>query len=489
MGLTPFNNEMKEGKYNYRITKDMYYPEAGTFELKASAGKLVKNIKLRPNFGFAEINSTPNGAQITMDGIVQSDITPFKSKKLKSGTHTINLNFPMYHPVTISIEIKDNETAKIDVTLNPAFDDIYVSTKPESDADVTVDGQPTNLKTPCLIPKLPDGEHTITVRRQWYEPKTIKIKINSAIKSEPVNIAMKPTFGIINITTVKDADVYIDNQKMATGNYSCRILSGLHTFETKKDKHTNDSKKIEIQISDTINITLTPKPITGEIKIVTQPIEADILLDNEKRGTTPITLHNVLIGNYTLKLSKSGYADIIKPIAVHENKTTEIKENFSNVREISFSSKPINAELYIDAKYIGVTTCISNLTLGKHNIMLKLIDYEDYITKIDVDNFSPISYDFVMRSDLAKEVEKYKIKKKVWFTLGAISIAGAGFTAISANTFYNNYKTATTDATNLHKQVQICDMLTYSLTGVATVCLITSLINKAKQKKIQRKIQ
>ncbi len=487
-GVTPYDLEMKEGKYNYRISKDLYYNEAGTFDLKAGE-KLIKNITLRPNFGFAQLNTTPAGALVSIDGNGQTQTTPFKTNRLKSGMHTITVSYPMYYTETKTIEIKDNQTETIDITLKPAFDDILVRTEPESDAEVSVDGQAINKKTPCVISKLADGEHTITVRRQWYEPKTIKITVNGKQKSEPIKIEMKPTYGTVNISTIKDADIYIDNQKVGVETYKCRLLNGLHTLEAKKDKHQTDTKKLEIQIADSLDITLTPKPITGEVKIVTQPNEANIFIDNENRGTTPIILRKMLIGNYSLKLSKTGYADITKTIVVTENKTTEINETFSNVKDISFSSKPSGAELYIDEKYIGKTTTRTSVTFGKHSIMLKSNNFEDFTSEINVGNISESSYDFAMRSNLYKEVSKYKTRKNIWLTAGAISLAGAGFTAITANSYYNKYQTATSEATNLHKQVQLFDALTYSISAVATTCIATAIVNKAKMKKVQRKIE
>jgi PEGA domain len=443
-GQTPFHQEFLEGKHSYRIAKELYHPEAGQLKLSSTEGTKSLDLQLRPNFGFAQIKAIPEeGANVQIDGIILNKKTPFKTERIKSGTHqihlshefyneiqedfivsdgeTTNLNYnmvprfadvvlqstpsaeiyvdgqkvgsgtyssrmlegtykiefkkPMYHDHTETIDIVAGQAKTINPSLKPAFAAISIQSSPEQGAQVSVDGNPSGKITPCTLEQLPGGEHMISLRKDWYEPKQIKIQVIDG-EGQTINAELIPVFAVSNITTDPRADIYIDNEKVGFGQYTGRVTTGIHTFEAKKEKHTSDNKKENIIIGNEYNIQLTVSPKLGTLKVTSDPFGAEIFIEGEPKGTTPKTFYDFLIGDYKLSIRKTGFSSTVKDISIREGETESVNVILSAGNNIEFTSTPTGAQLYVNEKFLGTTPLSSNLTIGSHKFKLEMDGYK-----------------------------------------------------------------------------------------------------------------
>ena len=393
LGQTPFQQELKEGEHTFRISKDIYHTEAGVFQLSLAEGKKQLNYTLKPNFGYIHVSSQPeSGATVFINGKEQNSKTPFTSNKLKSGKHTVSVSKQMFGTYETTVTVTDNQTSEVNASLSARFGNLTVNSQPESGAEVSIDGQPSGKTTPCTIEKLASGEHTLTLRQQWYETKKVKITVaDGETKTETVTLS--PTFAEIQISTEPNADIYIDNIKVDNGNYSGRVVAGLHTFEARKDKHHNDSKKLELISGTNKEISLHPKPMYGTLKIVSTPFNADYkletfgVLETPKvfEGTTPNTIRQLLVGEYTVAISKTGYASETRTVNIKENETEEINVELSSGKQITINSTPQGAKLYIDNNYKGTTPYSTELSFRKYNVKFTKDEYKDLAQSIEIE--------------------------------------------------------------------------------------------------------
>jgi hypothetical protein len=56
---------------------------------------------------------------------------------------------------------------------------------------------------------------------------------------------------------------------------------------------------------------------------------------------------------------------------------------------VHFSSRPDNADLYIDGKYVGSTEVVFRLTPGVHTVEMKLDEYETWSRQLSVTAENP----------------------------------------------------------------------------------------------------
>lgn len=369
-GQTPFQMEMPEGEYTYRVAKELYYPENGKFKLSATDTNKPLVFNLRPNFGFVEITTKPEiNAAVMIDGNAQGKQTPFKTDILLSGKHKIELSKPFYHNQIKEIAVVDNQTIPLVVEMRPAFGALLLDSKPETGATVSIDGKETGKITPCKFEQVLSGEHTITLRKEWYEPKSIKLKVEDGIELKQT-VELLSTFGVVKLTTDAESELYVDNQPKGKGKWEGRLISGWHSFEARKEKYHAALQKIEIFVGDAKEINLTPQPIYGKLKIITNAIGAAIKLNGKDYGTTPKLINDLFVGDYSLTIEKEGYGTLYKNITIEEEKTTELRDTLTTGLQVNIQSTPLGAQLFDDNKPIGKTPISFMMSFGNHKVKL-----------------------------------------------------------------------------------------------------------------------
>jgi hypothetical protein len=411
-GQTPVQMEMNTGTYSYRIEKPLYHPKAGRVALTI-AERTTINETLDPNFGYLKITTQPeSGAEVSINGNRQSQTTPFTTDRFVSGTYQLTLSKPLYHTETLEVKVKDGETTEVNVNLRANFGTVTINTKPETDAEVLVNDINTGKKTPCDLDRLPTGQHQITVRKEWYQPKTIAIDVTEGY-SDFIEIEMQPTFGILNVQAEHQADIYINDQQRGKGTWEGRLIAGWYTVEARKDKYHSDQKRVEIKLAETQNLSLHPKPKTGMLRVQTTPYDADIKLNGVSYGKTPTTLRDLLIGNYEVELSLTDYAVHKQSVTIIENETEEIVVTMSQNISVNFTSNPSGADIIIEGKKMGVTPASIPLALGRHSVTFKKSEYLEVTNNITVTNDNK-SFSFSLKPDPKSIARQEKFIRDVY---------------------------------------------------------------------------
>jgi hypothetical protein len=84
-----------------------------------------------------------------------------------------------------------------------------------------------------------------------------------------------------------------------------------------------------------IAITLTPPTLTagfgGGLTITSQPSGAEVMVDGEPRGTTPLELTNVSVGEHTVEITREGYVPAVVNTIVNDGENTTVDRTLEPV--------------------------------------------------------------------------------------------------------------------------------------------------------------
>ncbi|MFZ4547687.1 MAG: PEGA domain-containing protein [Bacteroidales bacterium] len=356
--------------------------------------KLEKTIIIDPKNVFFElkldrtqtqwlvVTSEPNGADVYLNNKPVGK-TPYQSE-MPVGTYDLRISTELYLPTNEIVELTSTGKKAINVILKPNFGSLHIISQPENGAQVSINGMSTGKMTPCLIEKIPAGECTISLILNMFETNVQKSTIMPG-ETKELTINMNPTFSGVTVNSNPVSDIYINGALKGKSPWKGRLNPGIYTFEARLDKYTTAAEKQTVVQGTPLEINLVPSPMTGSLKIMTQPINAEVELNGKNYGTTPITINTLLIGSYSLELSKTGFVSITKTIEITENQTTTINEDFSSHLSIDINSSPSGANVYFDDKYEGKTPLKINAGIGKHKIRLSLKpDYLDEEQEIEV---------------------------------------------------------------------------------------------------------
>jgi len=128
--------------------------------------------------GSVQIDSTPPGAQIQLDG--RSDpswITPFSLSGLSPGQHTVSVSKSGFSGDARTVEIASGSRTALALHLAPVNALMVVSSTPAG-ADVILDGKSTGRVTPVQF-AVEKGAHTVALRKQGYLDETTSADLSA----------------------------------------------------------------------------------------------------------------------------------------------------------------------------------------------------------------------------------------------------------------------------------------------------------------------
>ena len=344
------------------------------FDLKPKKGyemTLVNKTGMVPEvdiYNYLVVSADQPNAAVYIDDVFEGE--QFAQKSFMAGEkHRWRIECELYHTESGEAVIPDEEGENVTVEkkLRPAYGYLNVTSSPESDAIVYVDGKKVGV-TPYTTDKLASGEHKVRVMKEMYSAveKTFTVTDGNTTQAQ---MTMSANFVNVTVTTDSESDIYVDNELKGKGSWNGRLSDGNHAFEARKASHRNSVENIKLTLGKEENIVIpNPKPIYGTIDISTNPIGANIVIDGKNFGTTPRVLTNVLIGTHELRLEKSGCAPVATTITLDEKNKLTISEKLQTGREISISTDKSGDKIFIDGNYIGDSPLTTTLSFGEHEI-------------------------------------------------------------------------------------------------------------------------
>lgn len=265
----------------------------------------------------------PDNAIIELDGTV----IPLKEgkahKSLRYGTHSYSITAPKHHGTTGSINIAEStqEPHIIKINLPKAYGYLEIGAS-ASGADVYVDGEPAG-QAPLRM-ELSSGTHDIKLIKAMHKPysQNITIEDDKTVKMIPELVA---NYAEVTISVEKDADIWIDMEKMGKGRWTGKLGYGLYTIEVRKEGYKNTRISHEVTSDrSTHNLTVSElEPVIGSLVIESDPVLADIYIDGVNIGKSPKRAE-VLAGTRQVRISQEGYEDYTTSVNIREGKEENI---------------------------------------------------------------------------------------------------------------------------------------------------------------------
>ncbi len=218
------------------------------------------------------------------------------------------------------------------------------------------------------------AEHKYRVECEDYITEENTVTFTQSEKKE-LNIDLRPDFGYITVkSTPSGAEVYIDKKKVGVTPYLMeKIKRGQHVVEVRKEGYEPFANVVTIKAGEMNNqfesVTLEAVKVPyGKVYVVSSPSGADITIDNDYKGKTPMTVENVPVGSRNVTLTYGDYAPAIKTVLVEDGKTASVNVTLTNGREISVSTDRNGDEIYADGNYLGASPLTATLSFGVHTI-------------------------------------------------------------------------------------------------------------------------
>jgi len=205
----------------------------------------------------------------------------------------------------------------------------------------------------------------------------------SSTLTDPVN-----EYGLLTVDSLPSgAEVYVDGKLVGTTpleNY--RIPVGIHEVVVKKSAYVPAAYAVQIKANElkTLNVVLVPA--TGRLTVNSNPSGAEVYIDGEKAGTTPLRNYTILEGIHEVVIKKAGYAERTYAVSIRYGEFKVLNVTLApETGKLTVKSTPIGAEVYIDGKKAGATPLENyTVTAGTHEVKLIKDGYQNFTKMITV---------------------------------------------------------------------------------------------------------
>lgn len=313
---------LKYGKHTYRVSAALHEPIMGQFEIGNAKKEL--SVALQPAYGILQIDSDPAGAEVYIDGDYQSaGTTPFTSKWLSPGKHTLQFKMPVYKTRTMEVAVPGNgATQSVEAVLQPNFAEVSVSAPGESEIYIN-----NELKgVGRWSGRLNAGLYTVEARKASHYSSSQSVEVEAGDKRTVTLSAPTPRYGSLNVNTRPvGATVSVDGTALmgTTPNIYADILIGEHTLTVAKPGYTEAEQRITVEEGKVLPVSIT---LTEKEKVAPAPSArtADSQLNigqNVKIKSEPFTVVEVM------PVFPGGQTALVQYIASHLKYPTVAQEN------------------------------------------------------------------------------------------------------------------------------------------------------------------
>ena len=376
----------------------------------------------------------PPEASVVLNGVTlkKSNVQQF-TDTLPAGKHNYRINAEYYYPESGTFMLDEKEgNQELKVVLRPNYGYLTIpGTKETQGAKVYIDNVDKGT-IPLNNVWVKSGDHTLTINQRLYKPYTMNISMTDTA-TILLNPMLDPNFAEVDFI-IDDKDVFIyDNGlpiEFSGNSFHTRLEEGPHQITVKKPNHDDTSKMVTVVSGQPQIVNLdSPVPIYGYLTVRSNKIGARVSLNGKEVGVTPLNNYRVLIGNYDVAVSNSGFKTENQQVTIVRDQLKNLDFELNGWCPAYVSSKPSDAEVYIDGRYVGLTPHQLNLYDGDYNIRVEKKGYRTYSKNRHFDAFTE---DFTVR------LNPNYISKNEFYLQAGYNIKGMEGLSFGGGFYYKN---------------------------------------------------
>jgi len=223
-----------------------------------------------------------------------------------------------------------------------------------------------------------------TYLRQWMG--------NVSIISEPVGAEVYLNDTYFGMTTKESALQIID------------MLEGIYTLKFIRGGYYDWEGEISVlaKMERSVEVSLIAKP--GAMIFYSEPAGAEIYMDNNYMGVTPLSLKKVAEGEHEIRLVKEKYKEWTQRVFVRSFQPTDVKATLEvSPGILTINSIPAGAAINFKGKFMALTPhTLSNITPGEVVVNVDKENFEPWTTSVFISPNSHETLDIILKEKKGK---------------------------------------------------------------------------------------
>lgn len=327
---------------------------------------------------------------------------------ISAAEHELLIKHDGYEDFKTKLLFAENEQKKLDVAMKlmpiqfPAGVDtayLTVSSKPDIVAVQTNTGKFIGY-TPLERIPFPAGRHTLVFSKENFESqnKDIDLKKKREAKAAPVLQVKKGSISVADVNP-KKVQVFLNEAllKPEKDGVTYSVPFGKQKIVLKQEGFKPLEQPLTINSKEVLKLNSSLEQLYGALSVTSTPSEADVFIDGNSVGKTPLKLDSVAAGPREIKVQK-GTLMSLKKMSIIENKenNTDLKLTAS----VGYLKIIVNpwAKIYVNGQSMGSSPPLDNLELkpGTYKIKIENPAYRAVTkeVKINAGSSTTLQHDF-----------------------------------------------------------------------------------------------
>ena len=276
--------------------------------------------------------------EVWVDGELIGE-TPTDELPLKAGSYEVRIRTERYLEFIEILEVEGRDVQQIlEAELVPGWADISFSTVPPG-ATISADGDELGL-TPDTVEILA-GVHELLLYKPGYKEWRQPLTVVANQPEEFANIQLEEADSILSISSSPaGAAVTLDGRFRGTTPLSVELSKGAtYKIRLTKAGYEAASRAIDVDDSEDRSLAVELRPRIGIVKIVSDPPDAELIIDGRRRGNASQEL-SLTATAHRIEIRKDGFVPFVTEVTPKPGFPQYLEVNLLTPDEAVLASMP-----------------------------------------------------------------------------------------------------------------------------------------------------
>jgi formylglycine-generating enzyme required for sulfatase activity len=306
---------------------------------------------------------------------------PFGDRILmREGSYTVHVRKSGYYDVDQGLVVDETPSRTVLVELRKLPGSLTVAVDPAVEALVTLDDTQVG-KAPYGPVELEPGTHTVAVAADGYLPFKDQFPVPGLGLHQDMSVQLVPRWAEVEIATEPaGATIYEGVDRLGETPATLRLLEGSHKLSVVLDgfKAWDGSVDTQPNVSQVLPL-IKLEPANAQLQVNTIPRGANVTVNGNYRGQSPIRIALSPEINYEIGLSKAGYGSMLRRVRLEAAAAESITVDLTaRVGEVRLDILPGDAVVYVDGESRGSGSMTLKLSSAPHQLEVKRNGYQGF---------------------------------------------------------------------------------------------------------------
>jgi formylglycine-generating enzyme required for sulfatase activity len=247
-------------------------------------------------------------------------------------------------------------------------------------AQVLVDGELLG-ETPLAGQPVAAGERELRLVAERYLPYEESVDVTGMEVAQAFTVELEPAWANIALSSVPvGASIYVDGEQRGQTPAMLEILQGEHVIELRMPRFQSWEQVLAVSAGVHQNLEpITLLPADGLLELSSRPSGANVTVDGEFQGQTPISLSLDPDGEHRVAVFKPGYERAVRSVALEAEEVRELQLTLTpRLGEVQVLVTPPQAQVFVSGRSRGQGNQSLSLPSYEQVLEVRLTGYRSY---------------------------------------------------------------------------------------------------------------